>query len=85
MAAKEVAVKKYVVRLSAGERGRRVQLDDLTYKGKCSAQLLMKARMRPPVPQLFSILPLLANSMVAKGEHVLAREGPALFHGGWLS
>ena len=82
MAAKEVAVKKYVVRLSAGERA---QLDDLIYKGKCSAQLLMKARMRPPVPQLFPILPLLANSMVAKGEHVLAREGPALFHGGWLS
>jgi hypothetical protein len=79
MAAKEVAVKKYVVRLSAGERA---QLDDLTHKGKCSAQLLTKARMRPPVPQVFSIMPLLANSTVAKGEHVLAREGPALFHGG---
>jgi hypothetical protein len=42
VAAKEVAVKKYVVRLSADERA---QLDDLIHKGKCSAQLLTKARI----------------------------------------
>ena len=42
MAAKEVAVKKYVVRLSADERA---QLDDLIRKGKRSAQLLTKARI----------------------------------------
>ena len=35
MAAKEVAVKKYVVRLSADERA---QLNDLIRKGKRSAQ-----------------------------------------------
>src|ERR1700739_473443 len=37
----EVAVKKYVVRLSAEERA---QLDELIRKGKRSAQLLTKAR-----------------------------------------
>ena len=42
MAAKEIAVKKYVVRLSADERA---QLDDLIHKGKRSAQLLTKARI----------------------------------------
>ena len=42
MAAKETAVKKYVVRLSADERA---QLDDLIRKGKRSAQLLTKARI----------------------------------------
>ena len=44
MAAKEIAVKKYVVRLSAEERA---QLNDLIHKGKRSAQLLTKARRRP--------------------------------------
>ncbi|MGA8769003.1 MAG: IS630 family transposase [Rhodomicrobium sp.] len=39
---KEVAVKKYVVRLSADERA---QLNDLIRKGKRSAQLLTKARI----------------------------------------
>ena len=42
MAAKEIAVKKYVVRLSADER---TQLNDLIRKGKRSAQLLTKARI----------------------------------------
>ena len=42
MAAKETAVKKYVVRLSADERA---QLNDLIHKGKRSAQLLTKARI----------------------------------------
>jgi len=42
VAAKEIAVKKYVVRLSADER---VQLNDLIHKGKRSAQLLTKARI----------------------------------------
>ena len=42
MAAKEIAVKKYVVRLSADERA---QLNDLIHKGKRSAQLLTKARI----------------------------------------
>ena len=42
MAAKEVAVKKYVVRLSADERA---QLNELIHKGKRSAQLLTKARI----------------------------------------
>ena len=42
MAAKEIAVKKYVVRLSADERA---QLNDLIRKGKRSAQLLTKARI----------------------------------------
>ena len=42
MAAKEVAVKKYVVRLSADERA---QLDGLIRSGKRSAQLLAKARI----------------------------------------
>ena len=42
MAGKEIAVKKYVVRLSAAERG---QLNDLTRSGKRSAQLLTKARI----------------------------------------
>ena len=41
MAGKEIAVKKYVVRLTAEERG---QLDELISKGKRSAQLLTKAR-----------------------------------------
>lgn len=39
---KEIAVKKYVVRLSAEERG---QLNDLIRSGKRSAQLLTKARI----------------------------------------
>jgi len=42
VAAKEIAVKKYVVRLSADERA---QLNDLIRKGKRSAQLLTKARI----------------------------------------
>lgn len=42
MVAKEVAVKKYVVRLSAEERN---QLDALIRAGKRSAQLLTKARI----------------------------------------
>ena len=42
MAGKEVAVKKYVVRLSEEERGR---LNELIRKGKRSAQLLTKARI----------------------------------------
>ena len=42
MAGKEIAVKKYVVRLTAEERG---QLDELISKGKRSAQLLTKARI----------------------------------------
>ena len=42
MVGKEIAVKKYVVRLSAEERA---QLDDLIRKGKRSAQLLTKARI----------------------------------------
>ena len=42
MAGKEIAVKKYVVRLSAQERA---QLDELIRKGKRSAQLLTKARI----------------------------------------
>ena len=42
MAGKEIAVKKYVVRLSAEERA---QLDELIKKGKRSAQLLTKARL----------------------------------------
>ena len=42
MSGKEIAVKKYVVRLSADERG---QLVSLTRSGKRSAQLLTKARI----------------------------------------
>jgi hypothetical protein len=42
VAAKEIAVKKYVVRLSVDERAR---LNDLIHKGKRSAQLLTKARI----------------------------------------
>ena len=42
MAGKEIAVKKYVVRLTAEERG---QLGELISKGKRSAQLLTKARI----------------------------------------
>ena len=42
MAGKEIAVKKYVVRLSAEERG---QLNDLIRSGKHSTQLLTKARI----------------------------------------
>jgi hypothetical protein len=42
VAAKEIAVKKYVVRLSADERA---QLNDLIQKGKRSAQLLTKVRI----------------------------------------
>ena len=42
MAAKDVSVKKYVVRLSAEERA---HLNDLIHKGKRSAQLLTKARI----------------------------------------
>ena len=42
MVGKEIAVKKYAVRLSAEERA---QLDELIRKGKRSAQLLTKARI----------------------------------------
>jgi hypothetical protein len=42
VAGKEIAVKKYVVRLNAEERNR---LDELIRKGKRSAQLLTKARI----------------------------------------
>ena len=42
MGGKKIAVKKYVVRLSAEERA---QLDELIRKGKRSAQLLTKARI----------------------------------------
>ena len=42
MAGKEIAVKKYMVRLDAGERHR---LDELIRKGKRSAQLLTRARI----------------------------------------
>ena len=42
MAAKEIAVKKYVVRLTAAERER---LDSLIHTGKHPAQKLMKARI----------------------------------------
>jgi transposase len=42
VAGKEIAVKKYVVRLSAEERDR---LNELIRKGKRSAQLLTKARI----------------------------------------
>ena len=42
MAGKDIAVKKYVVRLSADERG---QLASLIRSGKRSAQLLTKARI----------------------------------------
>ena len=42
MAGKEIAVKKYVVRLNAEERD---ELDELIRKGKRSAQLLTKARI----------------------------------------
>ena len=42
MAGKEIAVKKYVVKLAAEERDR---LNDLIHKGKRSAQLLTKARI----------------------------------------
>jgi Homeodomain-like domain len=39
---KEIAVKKYVVRLSTAERA---QLDELIHKGKRAAQLLTRARI----------------------------------------
>ena len=42
MAAKEIAVKKYIVRLNADERAR---LDDVMRSGKRPAQLLTKARI----------------------------------------
>src|SRR3981081_3984540 len=42
MAAKEISVKKYVVRLSAGERE---QLQALIRKGKSPAKRLLKARI----------------------------------------
>ena len=42
MSASEVAVKRYVVRLSRDERKR---LDEMIHKGKSSAQKLMKARI----------------------------------------
>jgi transposase len=42
VAGKEIAVKKYVVRLDAEERDR---LNELIHKGKRSAQLLTKARI----------------------------------------
>ncbi len=43
MAGKEIAVKKYVVRLSAEERE---QLSELIRSGKRSARRLTKARLR---------------------------------------
>ena len=42
MAAKEIAVKKYVVKLSADERAR---LDSVIHSGKHPAQRLMKAHI----------------------------------------
>jgi hypothetical protein len=42
VAGKEIAVKKNVVRLDAEERDR---VNELIRKGKCSAQLLTKARI----------------------------------------
>ena len=42
MAAKDIAVKRYVVRLSADERE---QLNSLIHKGKRSAQVVTKARI----------------------------------------
>jgi Homeodomain-like domain len=42
VAAKDVAVKRYVVRLSADERE---QLNSLIHKGKRSAQVVTKARI----------------------------------------
>ena len=42
MAAKDISVKKYVVRLSVEERG---QLEALIRKGKSAAQRLLKARI----------------------------------------
>ena len=42
MAAKEISVKRYVVRLSADERE---QLEALIRKGKSPAQRLLKARI----------------------------------------
>ena len=42
MVAKEISVKKYVVRLSADERE---QLESLIRKGKSPAQRLLKARI----------------------------------------
>jgi hypothetical protein len=42
VAAKEIAIKKYVVKLSADERAR---LDSVIHSGKHPAQRLMKARM----------------------------------------
>ena len=42
MAGKEIAVKKYVVRLTAEERA---ELNELISKGKRSAPLLTKARI----------------------------------------
>ena len=42
MAGKEIAVKKYVVRLTAEERA---ELNELISKGKRSAQVLRKARI----------------------------------------
>ena len=41
MAGKEIAVKKYVVKLSAEERA---QLEALIHAGKSRAQLLLKGR-----------------------------------------
>ena len=48
MAAKEIAVKKYVVRLSADERA---QLDDLIRKGKRSAQLKARILLKADVSE----------------------------------
>jgi hypothetical protein len=45
VAAKEIVVKKYVVRLSAAERE---QLDSLIHTGKHSAQKLVKANATWP-------------------------------------
>jgi hypothetical protein len=51
VAEKEIAVKKYVVRLDAEERDR---LNELIRKGKRSAQLLTKARILLEAPIFYS-------------------------------
>ena len=55
MVGKEIAVKKYVVRLSAEEHA---QLDELIRKGKRSAQLVTKARPRPSHRRAIGVLDL---------------------------
>ena len=63
MVGKEIAVKKYAVRLSAEERA---QLDELICKGKRSAQLLTKARI------------LLKADVSERGEGPTREAGPTL-------